>query len=228
MQFFNEIKNIFYPNICLSCEGVLTANEHILCTECLYDLPLINSFDINKMIVDEVFYGRVKIENAFALLSYHKKGITQHLIHQLKYKGHEEIGVFLGNWISKELINTHNFNTIDAIVPVPLHKNKLKKRGYNQVTKFGEQLSFHLKTPFVEDILIRKSINSSQTKKNRLERWKNVDEIFYLSDKAIFENKHLLLIDDILTTGATLEACANELLKASNVKISIVVMAITE
>lgn len=228
MQFLIDIKNIFYPNICLSCEAVLSNNEHVVCTSCLYKLPLSYSLEINNLIVEKVFFGRVKVFQATALLSYQKKGITQKLIHQLKYRGHQEIGTYLGDWLGSKMIKSELFDTIDYIIPVPLHKKRLKKRGYNQVSTFGLQLSKKLKVPFIENILIRTSTNPTQTKKTRLERWKNVVELFYLTDTTIFENKHILLIDDILTTGATIEACANELFKTNNITISLAFMAITE
>jgi len=228
MQFLIDIKNIFYPNICLGCEAVLTINENILCTTCLFDLPLTNYLTTNDTSVEKIFFGRIKIEKATALLFYHKKGITQKIIHNLKYRGHEEIGVYLGNWLGKEIKQNKHFNTIDYIIPVPLHKKRLKSRGYNQVTKFGERLAFYLEKPFIENVLVRQSASLTQTKKSRVDRWKNVKELFFLNDETIFENKHVLIIDDIITTGATIESCANELFKTKNIKISVVVMAVTE
>lgn len=228
MRFLSDILGVFYPTICLSCNVVLTNQEEILCTQCLYDLPLTNFIQTNNTTVEKIFYGRIKIEQAIALLFYHKGGITQKLIHQLKYKGHEEIGVFIGDWLGNEIQKYHFFNDVDFIIPVPLHKNRLKKRGYNQVSKFGKRLEFHMNTPFVEDVLIRTTNSETQTKKTRFDRWKNVNELFFLSDCELFKNKHILLIDDIITTGATIESCVNELLKAKNIKISIAVMAFTE
>ncbi len=228
MQFLNDIKNIFYPKLCLSCISVLTSQENILCTDCLFNLPLTNYLKDDNKHVERIFYGRLKLERATAFLFYNKKGIVQKIIHNLKYKGHQEIGVYLGNWFGAALKQSYDFKTIDCIIPVPLHKKRLKQRGYNQLTKFGEQLSHHLKKPFITNILTRKSASKSQSKKSRFERLKNIDELFFLTDDKFFENKHILLIDDIITTGATLESCANELFKTNNIKISIVVMAITE
>jgi ComF family protein len=228
MRIFNDILNIFFPNVCLSCDSVLTQHENTLCSRCLADLPLTNYLKNENINVVKVFYGRIKIEHATALLFYHKKGITQELIHKLKYKGYEQIGTFFGDWLGIDLKKEGIFEDIDYIIPVPLHKNRLKSRGYNQVTKFGQRLAFHLDKPFIEDKLIRTNANKTQTKKSRLERIKNVNELFYLTDNLFFEGKHILLIDDIITTGATIEACANELLKTKNIKISLAVMAITE
>lgn len=228
MQFLNDIKNIFYPNVCQACETVLTTNENVVCSQCLFSLPTTNSLMNNAINVEKVFFGRIKIEHATALLLYNKKGITQKLIHNLKYKGNQEIGVFLGDWLGKEMQVSKIFENIDFIVPVPLHKKKFKKRGYNQVEKFGIQLSIHLQKPYVDGVLIKKEKSTTQSKKTRLDRWKNMEELFFLDDHSFFENKHILLIDDIITTGATIESCANELFKANKIKISIAVMAITE
>lgn len=228
MQFFIDIKNIFYPNFCLSCDSVLTTQEHILCSLCLFNLPLTYYLSNNNDQVKKVFYGRIKIESATALLFYQKKGISQKLIHNLKYKGYEEIGVYLGNWLGEDIVNSIYFKDVDCIIPVPLHKNRLKKRGYNQVSKFGEQLALHLKIPFIRQVLVKKFQSTSQTKKSRIDRWKNVGELFLVENISIIENKHILLIDDIITSGATIEACANELFKAHNIRVSIAVMAITE
>ena len=228
MQFLIDIRNIFYPDICLGCETVLTVNENTLCTTCLFDLPLTNYLKTNNSSIEKIFFGRIKIEKATALLFYHKKGITQKIIHNLKYKGYEEIGVYLGNWLGKEIKKSKYFNTIDYIIPVPLHKKRLKSRGYNQVTKFGERLAFYLEKPFIKNVLVRQSASLTQTKKSRVDRWKNVKELFFLNDETIFENKHVLIIDDIITTGATIESCANELFKTKNITISVVVMAVTE
>lgn len=228
MQIFNDILNIFFPNVCLSCNSILTQHENTLCSKCVADLPLTNYLKNNNTNMAKVFYGRIKIEHATALLFYHKKGITQELIHKLKYQGYEQIGTYFGNWLGSDLKKNGSFDDIDYIIPVPLHKNRLKSRGYNQVTKLGQGLAFHLNKPYIEDLLIRTNSNKTQTKKSRLERIKNVNKLFYLTDGIFFEGKHILLIDDIITTGATLEACANELLKTKNIKISLAVIAITE
>lgn len=228
MAFFNDLKNIFYPNTCSCCATVLSPYENTVCTTCLYNLPLTNYLQNDNIAIKEKFYGRIKIEHAAALLLYHKKGIVKELIYNLKYKGDEQVGYFLGDWLGKE-VKSHQFlNDIDCIIPVPLHKKRLKKRGYNQVSKFGERLAYHLEKPYKENLLVRNSQSATQTKRSRLDRWKNVKDIFSITDTKQLENKHILLIDDIITTGATLESCANALLKAPHVKISIAVMAITE
>jgi len=160
-------------------------------------------------------------------LSFSKEGKTKKLIHELKYNGNENIGTFLGNWIGELLIENKQFTEVDFIVPVPLHPKKLKKRGYNQLTKFGERVSFYLNKPLKQNILLKIDATKTQTFKQSFERFDNNELKFALQDASILANKHILLIDDVLTTGATLEACSKELLKSPNIKISILTMSFT-
>ena len=227
MQFFKDIYHLFFPKICVCCKEQLMQNELTLCLQCRFELPVTEFIDEVDNSVEKSFFGRLPIVFGTSLFYYKTKGISQQLIYQLKYKGQQDIGVLLGNWMGAELKVCKRFSKIDVIVPVPLHENKLRKRGYNQLTTFGVRLSEILNVPFVDTILIRKSITDTQTLKHRFERWKNVQEIFYVNSPTFFENKHVLLIDDVITTGATLEACANQILKSNNVKISIATMAYT-
>ena len=228
MQFLKDTFYLFFPKVCLCCDEQLVKNETEICLKCRFELPITNFTDEPDNKVEQTFYGRVKIEFATALLFYRTKGISQKLIYQLKYKGKQEIGILLGQWIGAELKESKRFPSIDYIVPVPLHIKKLKKRGYNQLSTFGNSISDVLNVPFINNVLIKESVTDTQTLKRRIERWKNVDEIFHLSNTTIFEYKHVLLIDDVITTGATLEACALELFKTKNIKISIATMAFTE
>lgn len=228
MKLYKDIFQLFFPDVCLSCKSQLSKNETVICTKCRHDFLLTNSTDKPENIIEKSFYGRVKIEEATALFYFHKKGQIQQLIHELKYRGHQEIGILFGNWLGNELIESNRFKNIDCIVPVPLHRKKFIKRGYNQLTKFGNSLSSILKLPYIENKLSKIETTETQTHKSKIARWKNVKEQFHLTDATFFENKHILLIDDVITTGATIEACSNELLKSKNVKISIAVMAYTE
>jgi len=135
MQFFKDITHIFFPNICSCCDNVLTSNEITVCTQCIYDLPLTNYTLENSDFVKKVFYGRIQLEQATALFLYQKKGIVQNLIHNLKYRGHQEIGIFIGKWLGQEMKKSNNYEDIDYIIPVPLHKKRFKERGYNQLTQ---------------------------------------------------------------------------------------------
>lgn len=172
------------------------------------------------------FYGKIEIEHASALLYFNKKGIVQELIHNLKYKGHEEIGSVLGNWYVEDLKELNLETPFDFIVPVPLHPKKLKERGYNQVATFGKTLSEGLNIPYNDSTLYRKIYSKTQSKKNLAGRSDNIENIFDVISTEEHQNKHFLIIDDVLTTGATLEACSRALLKIPGTKISIVCMAI--
>ncbi len=227
MQFFKDISHIFFPNICLTCEATLANNEQVICTYCIYDLPTTNFTKTKSDVIIKIFYGRITLENATSLLYFKKKSLVQTLIHSLKYQNKEEVGKFLGEWLGEEMKQSNSYNTIDFIVPVPLHIERFKSRGYNQLTEFGLALSSALKTNFNASNLLKQTPNKTQTKKGRIDRIINSKELFYLNNIDTFENKHILLVDDIITTGATIEACCTELLKSKNIKISIAVMAIT-
>jgi ComF family protein len=228
MMFLKDIFQLFYPNLCTICSEHLVENETVICTFCRHDLPLTNFIDYKNNKVTQTFYGSILLNKAFSLLFYRKKGSTQKLIHDLKYKGNEEIAMFFGNWLGEILKENQEFITVDFIIPVPLHPKKLRQRGYNQVTKFGEQLHHHLQIPFVENNLTRTSATKTQTFKARFERFRNLESKFLLKDPSCFNGKHILLIDDVITTGATLEACAKEFRKSKNCTISILTMAYTE
>ena len=221
-----SLTNLFFPKVCYACNNLLSDNELYVCTSCRHKLPVTNFHFNADDSVKRVFYGRVPLEQATALLRFQKKGLTQMLLHNLKYKGFEEIGLFLGNWLGYELKEMEPYSNIDLVIPVPLHKNKLRKRGYNQVTLFAKQLAKHLNAEFINDVLIKTTNTSSQVNKNRISRWFSNAEIFQAINTHKIANKHVLLVDDIITTGATLEACSNILLNTKNVKISIATMAI--
>ena len=228
MSLLKDLFYLFYPKLCVVCDLKLIENENIICTKCRHDLPLIKFKDYSDNKITQTFYGSVLIEKAFALLYYRKKGITLKLIHDLKYKGNEDIGLLFGNWLGEILKENNEFKDVDYIIPVPLHPKKLRERGYNQVTKFGKTLSLHLNKPLIENKLTRISASKTQTFKARFERFNNLDTKFLLNDETYFNNKHILLIDDVITTGATLEACAKEFLKSKNCRISVLTMAYTE
>ncbi|MFH4963505.1 phosphoribosyltransferase family protein [Gaetbulibacter sp. M235] len=221
-----SIINLFFPKVCYTCHELLNDNELDLCTNCRNNLPVTDFHFNDNDTVLKIFYGRVKVENATALLRFEKKGMVQQLIHGLKYKGQEQIGVFLGDWLGSDLKTIKAYEDIDMVIPVPLHKKKLKKRGYNQVTKFGQHIAEALNVLYADDVLLKVTNTNSQTLKNRLARWTNNDELFMLQNKNSIANKHILLVDDLITTGATMEACITALQQAENVKISVAAMAI--
>lgn len=221
-----SIIDLLFPKVCFACNKLLHDNEHYACTNCRHELPVTNFHFNNDDSVKKVLYGRVQVELATALLRFEKKGVTQNLLHNLKYKGYEDIGHFLGAWLGAELKTLPTYQTIDMVIPVPLHKKKQHKRGFNQVTKFGQAIAKNLDAKYVDDVLIKTSNTSSQVTKNRWTRWLSNTEIFQAVNTDKIQNKHILIVDDIITTGATLEACANILRKSSTIKISIATMAI--
>lgn len=225
---FESIINLFFPKVCSGCSSFLLSNENVICTVCRHDIPLTNHHLNPENDAFKKFYGRIPVVHASALFYFHKKGIVQELIHNLKYKGHEEIGTILGEWYSEELKNIESLQSVDEIIPVPLHLKKLKERGYNQVTAFGTALSSSLNIDYNDSLLIRNVYSKTQSKKNLLGRTEGIETIFDVSFTGKDHNKHFLLIDDVITTGATLEACSRALLKIPGAKISIVCMAMAQ
>lgn len=225
---FESIINLFFPKVCSGCSSFLLTNENVICTVCRHDIPLTNHHLNPENDAFKKFYGRIPVIHTSALFYFHKKGIVQELIHNLKYKGHEEIGAILGEWYAEDLKNIDLLKSVDEIIPVPLHRRKLKERGYNQVTAFGEALSSSLNIDYSDSILIRNVYSKTQSKKNLLGRTEGIESTFDVSFTEKNHNKHFLLIDDVITTGSTLEACSRALLKIPGAKISIVCMAMAQ
>nr|WP_144219797.1 phosphoribosyltransferase family protein [Flavobacterium panacis] len=171
------------------------------------------------------FYGKVDMQFAAAFLYFNKKGLVQELIHNLKYKGHQEIGTVLGNWYVEDLKELQFKIPFDTVIPVPLHKKKFKERGYNQITTFGKAIASGFEIPFNEKILLRKIYSKTQSKKNLLGRSENIANIFDVEFDETDHNKHFLIVDDVLTTGATIEACSRALLKIPGAKVSVLCIA---
>lgn len=217
--------DILYPKTCLGCNGMLQTGEEVLCTKCRHDLPLTNHHLITENDAFKRLAGRVPLEKAMSLLLFEKQGIVQQIVHKLKYKGHQEVGTLLGYWYGEIIKN--EFDDVDEIIPVPLHKKRLKERGYNQVTTFCDSLSDCLKIPVNDAVLVRKLYSKTQTKKSFFFRTDISKEIFDVNFSEKDFDKHFLLIDDVMTSGTTLEQCAKALLKIPNAKISIVTMALT-
>lgn len=223
-----NLLNLFFPMVCLSCDHHLDVNERYVCTVCRHDFPLTNFESTTENPLTKMLYGRVLLKNATALLWFSKKGLVQRLLHNLKYKGHEEVGLFLGQWLGEDLRQRDGFKTIDVVVPVPLHAKRLRQRGYNQVHKFGEQLAAALGCEFNTEVLQKSKATTTQVFKDRIRRWVNDDALFMVTEFESLKGKHILLVDDIITTGATIETCANALSKIEGTTISIATMAIAE
>ena len=229
MAFFSIFKDIgafLFPRYCLGCGQIISHQEQFLCVACRHELRQTNfhllSQERNPMI--RKFWGRVVVQKAAALLYYEKGAVSQRLIHALKYHDRQQVGLWLGQWYATELVQTSYFAGVDLVLPVPLHPKKKKKRGYNQVTLFAREIATQLQVPYMEDILIKQQYNSAQAKKHWLERQKSSKEQFVLKDTTTIAGKHILLVDDIVTTGATLTQCAT-LLIGAGAKVSFACMA---
>lgn len=222
---WNHLVNLFFPKSCAGCHAILLSDEKVICTQCRHEIPLTNHHNIEENEIFQKMYGRIPIEFGAALFYFHKKGIVQEMMHQLKYKGNQEIGTIVGDWYASELKDLQPMQNIDYIIPVPLHKRRFRERGYNQVTTFGKALAKRLNIPYEESVLQRKLYTKTQTKKSLLGRADINKTIFEVTFSENHHDKHFLLIDDVMTTGSTLEACSRELLKIPNAKISIVCMA---
>ena len=224
---FENLINVLFPKVCSGCSNHLLSNEKVICTICRHEIPLTNHHLNPENEAIKKFYGKIPVEFASTLVYFHKKGIVQEMIHNLKYRGHEEIGAVLGEWQAENLKTLLITNSFDEIIPVPLHKKRLKERGYNQVSSFGLALSKKLKINYNPNILSRSVYSKTQVKKNLLNRTEVLEHIFEVNFSEKDYDKHFLLIDDVLTTGSTLEACGRELLKIPGAKISFVCMAMS-
>lgn len=223
-----NLLNLFFPQVCMACDANLGDNELYICTFCRNELPIADFHTEMENAVAKRLYGRVDFVHATSLLWFNKKGKVQHLLHNLKYKGHEDVGVFLGKWLGEELSRIEAYKDIDVVVPVPLHKSKLRKRGYNQVDKFGREIANALKIEYNSKTLIKAKATSTQVFKDRVKRLLTHEADFSIAENISLKGKHILLVDDIITTGATIEACANQLLGIEGVSISVATMAIAE
>ncbi len=217
--------NLLFPKVCAGCKELLLANERVLCNRCRHAIPLAQHHKTGSEAMKNMLYGKVPIKSATALIKFQKRGISQELMHNLKYRKQKEISSFFGEWLGAELAETESFKTCEMVIPVPLHKQKLKKRGYNQVEGFGKELAKALNIPYKDDVLIKISKSGSQVFKTRILRYE-AEEVFAIKNIETINKHHILLVDDIITTGATLEKCALQLLKAENVTISIATIAI--
>lgn len=190
-------------------------------------MPLTDySFNVENP-VDRIFYGRINIEKASSFLFFNKRGIVQQLIHYLKYRNQQQIGTFLGDWYGQLLRQRGELEgTIDVVVPVPLHPKKLKKRGYNQVSGFAQRLAHHLGADYNENLLTKTANTKTQTQKDRLGRWQNEKALYVPNNVALLKDKRILLVDDVITTGGTMETCANALSQGENTCIYIASMAV--
>lgn len=225
---FQDLLALFFPESCFACNGALARGEAFICTACNVKLPY-TDFHVyggtEQNPLQRRFWGKVPVRFAFSYLYFRSKGRVQRLLHQLKYKGAKDLGEHLGQRYGSILQEHQYHEQFDLIVPVPLHKYKLRKRGYNQSEHFAIGLAAAMDVPVKADLLIRTINTTTQTHKNRLSRWQNVEQVFKVTEPDQVAGKHILIVDDVLTTGATLEACAVALLEAGAAEVSIATIA---
>jgi ComF family protein len=216
--------NLFYPQTCAACETPLLGAEKQLCLDCLASLPIATYKEHANNRLSNVFMGRVPFKKVNAYLHFYKGGLTQKILHQLKYKNNPSLGAYLGHMLAEHYDQNDFLKGIDCIMPIPLHPKKLKKRGYNQSEYLANGISEQSGIP-VNHALKRVEYSETQTRKNRYERWLNVETVFTVESPESLKGKHILLIDDVLTTGATLEAAALPLLTIKDVDLSALTLA---
>ncbi len=221
-----DVIHLLYPHQCNGCESDLLSESQLLCIYCLNDLPHTNFANFENNNIEKIFTGRINIHAAHSEFYFAKGRLIQQLIHQLKYNGNHKIGHYLGSLMGKTLMESGRFHHIDAIVPLPMHKKKEFKRGYNQAKIIADGVAEVLGIPVLNNVVIKSKATDTQTRKQRLDRWENVEEAFLVVKKEMLEGKNILLTDDVVTTGATLEACGNAILKIKNTTVSIASLAI--
>jgi ComF family protein len=207
------------------CLESLEKGEEVICIHCKYNLPVTNHHLNADTAVIKKFWGKTPIKYAWAYLKFTKQGKVQKALHKLKYGGYQEIGVLLGRWYGHELKEAQKHHEFDLILPVPLHPSKIKIRGYNQSDTFAKGLSESMDLPWSNQILQKETVNETQTQKKRLERWHNVKDVYVIRDQPMVIGKRILLVDDVVTTGSTLEACAQTLFACGCKEVSIVAIA---
>ena len=225
MPFVKNIKealtHLVFPQVCAGCGSDIVSEQNKLCLFCHEALPKTSFHLHGNNPIEKMFWGRLPLKHATAQYYFTKQSLMQNLMHRFKYKGDKDLGLFLGRLMGYQLNETNRFLEVNALIPLPLFPFKEKKRGYNQANLLCDGISEILKIPVLKDAVVRRVHTESQTKKTRVERWQNMEGRFLLLNGDMIKGKHLLLVDDVITTGATLEACGNELLKGEGVVLSV-------
>jgi ComF family protein len=227
ISLFQSLLHLFFPYTCCGCGTDLLAEHTLFCIYCQASMPLTRFESFPGNPIEKIFWGRTEIQAATAHLYFTSGSAVQHSLHLLKYKGRKEIGIYFGQQMGKQLLQSHRFNDCEIIVPLPLFVDREKKRGYNQAALIAEGISQQLKIPMVQDAVFRVKKTETQTHKSRIQRWKNMQSIFQIRHPQKIYGRHVLLVDDVVTTGASLEACARSLLNTPGVRLSIACLAHT-
>ena len=221
-----DIWELFFPRYCVVCGRRLLRDEEFLCVHCISELPRTKFHLQADNEMEKNLWGKLPLVKAAAFLYYAKENDTRKVLYELKYYGNSKLGVFLGQWMASELGGTDFFQGIDYIVPVPLHEKKRRERGYNQSEMLAQGISLSTNIPVVLDVLLRTGYTDTQTHKGNYERWENIRNVFTCVNCDVFSGKHILLVDDVVTTGATVVACADALADIPNLKVSVLSFAL--
>jgi len=224
--YLKDFASTIYPNLCYVCWQETPINKRKICLNCLVDLPYTDHFQYNNNLVTKKFEGRFPLEYGAAFINFYKGSQFTDMIHRFKYEGRKKIGHVLGDMAGRKFIKSNWHDKIDIIIPVPLHPARRAKRGYNQSTEFARGIKEHTGIPIIENLLIKSTYTTTQTDKGRTDRLANVLGTFSIKNKHKYTGRHFLLIDDVITTGATLEACALTLLQIPGSKVSILSLAV--
>ena len=224
----SPLVHFFYPHYCIGCGSDIIEKENFLCLECINDLPHTGFAAHADNPVEKIFWGRIPVTSCMSEFYFSKDSIIQNLIHEFKYKGNKNLGLYLGKIIGKTMFRSNRFSDIDFLIPLPLFIEKEFKRGFNQSSILCSGIKEIMNIPVITKNVVRIIHTETQTKKGRIQRWENVEKSFSVIDPAMLKGKHILLVDDVITTGATIEACGREILKIEGVRLSIASLAISK
>ncbi len=225
-EMWEGFLHLLFPEICVACGQDLPVTGSCFCLKCQLALDPSDMYMLRDNEFTDRFWGRLPLEGGAALYHFTRKSPVQRALHQLKYHNKPDIGIKIGRTFGQKLRNSEVFQSVDNIIPVPLHPRKERMRGYNQSTMFAQGIAEVLEVPVLNSVLVRNKFTASQTRKKRIERFENVDQVFTVEKPALLEGRHLLLVDDVLTTGATLEICGLALLEVPGTRLSLATIAI--
>ena len=220
-----EIREAFlhmlFPHVCAGCGNDIISSQNIICISCLHAMPETQFQFFQTNPVEKGFWGRINLQAATAQYYFTKESLMQILMHEMKYKGNKSLGIYLGRLMGEQIIQSERFTGIESLIPLPLYPSRERKRGYNQAELLCRGMSEIMMIPVLNDVIVRNKFTDSQTKKGRIERWKNMEGKFEIINADAISNRHVLLVDDVITTGATMEACGTELLNVPGATLSV-------